>query len=128
MLTLLIGCDAWPTVIDNRSHDQIRFQYHERSHTEWSAFFHLEGGEAQRLAREHWVQDLTGLRIEAAGHRYNFGYSALEPLRRAYSSPLLLRRLKFTPDCYVTYTGNGNISASFDQPMGLAFRNFGNGS
>jgi hypothetical protein len=124
---LLAGCDAWPTIIDNGSQQAIRFRYHESGHESWSAEFSLPAGEAQRLAREHWVQDILALRIEEAGHRYDFTYSELEPVRRACSSSLASCLLDLAPDCYVTYHGGGRLSASFQKPENLLFKDLRNG-
>jgi hypothetical protein len=128
ILLLLSGCDAWPTILDNRSHHAIHFHYREHSHEEWSAEFGLKKGEAQTLAREHWVQDIVGLQIVEAGRRYSFDYAAMAPLRRACSSFVLSRRLKFTPDCYLTYQGSGRVSASYAKPARIRFHDFGNSS
>jgi hypothetical protein len=118
-LLTLSGCDAWPTIMNNRSGRSIVFRYHERSHKEWSASFQLRADRAQRLAQEHWVQDITGLRVIDNGKLYMFDYASLEPIRRACSSMSLARRLKITPDCYVTYAGDGRVSGSFVGPAKL---------
>jgi len=127
VLLVLSGCDAWPTILDNRSPHQIRFHYLEKDQDQWSAQFTLREGEAQALAREDWVQDINGLQIVEDGRRYSFDYAALEPLRHACSSVQLSRRLKLTPDCYLTYKGSGRVSASFAKPADIVFHDFGNG-
>jgi hypothetical protein len=116
------GCDAWPTVVNNRSAETINYRYHQSSYQEWSQEFHLESGKASRLSREHWVQDILGLELQDGNRNYNYSYNVLAPLRSGCSSWFLARRFKFTPDCYVTYWGNGRLTASFLEPQGLTFQ------
>lgn len=118
---LVSACDAWPTTINNRSGHPISFQYHQRDYKEWSVRFFLNAGEAQKLAREHWIQDITGLRFYEDGQTYVLGYAELKPIRNACDSSLLGRRFTFTPDCYVTYRGKGSLKASFSRPTTLVF-------
>jgi len=127
-LFLLGGCDAWPTVLENGSKRPIDFQYHEISHEDWSAKFSLEAGISQRLALEHWVQDISDIRVYDGASAYNFDHAALTTVRRACESSFLGRVFKFAPDCYVTYHGHGRLSASFNPPSGLTFKKYGDGS
>ena len=127
IVLLLGGCDAWPTVINNRSSHPILIRYHQQSYIDWSAIYTLKAGEAQGLAREHWIQDIISIQIMDASRNYIFSNSALEPLRHSCESRLIFRRLKFTPDCFLTYKGNGTLSASFDRPKFLVFRNLSHG-
>lgn len=123
---LMSACDAWPTTINNRSGRPISFQYHQRDYKEWSARFFLNAGEAQTLAREHWIQDITGLRFYEDGQIYALGYTELKPIRSACDSSLLGRRFNLTPDCNVTYRGKGSLDASFSRPTMLVFHDVGN--
>ncbi|MDV3479177.1 hypothetical protein [Sphingobium yanoikuyae] len=116
----LAACDAWPTVIDNRSGQNIKLQYHDSSYEEWSATLSIRSGRAQRLSLEHWVQDMVGLRIEEGRSVYNFSHSSLAPIRKACASNLVARRLKITPDCYITYLGKGQLRGSFIEPENLS--------
>lgn len=118
---LLGGCDAWPTVIDNRSGHDIRFRYQASGREDWSAEFDLPAGEARRLAREHWVQNVEGFVIGEGQHRYTVGHAALAPARHSCPSSSLSRRLKFAPDCYLTYHGQGRFTASFTAPPDIAY-------
>jgi hypothetical protein len=117
----LSACDAWPTVINNRSKQPIWFRYDARGETGWSGTFAVSIGEAQSLSREHWVQDIRGFRVQEGGRQYVFSYRSLKPIRASCSSTDLGRRLKLTPDCYVTYLGQGRIRASYREPEGLRY-------
>jgi hypothetical protein len=121
LMACLSACDAWPTVINNQSGQPIRFRYAAQGETGWSATFALPSGEAQSLAREHWVQDIRGFRVLEGARQYDFTYQSLGPVRAGCSSTELGRRLKLTADCYVTYLGQGRIRASYQEPNGLHF-------
>ncbi|KQN06577.1 hypothetical protein ASE85_19850 [Sphingobium sp. Leaf26] len=120
LMFFLAGCDAWPTVIDNRSGQNIKLRYHDSSYEEWSAPLLIRSDKAQRLALEHWVQDMVGLRINEGRSVYSFSYASLAPIRKACASNLVARRLKITPDCYITYLGKGQLSSSFAKPENLS--------
>ena len=120
LMFFLAGCDAWPTVIDNRSGQNIKLRYHDSSYEEWSAPLLIRSRKAQRLALEHWVQDMVGLKISEGRFVYSFSYASLAPIRKACSSNWVARRLKITPDCYITYLGKGQVSGSFVRPENLS--------
>jgi hypothetical protein len=113
------GCDAWPTVVNNRTENPIKLQYRAEGHSEWSGTFPVGAGKAQRLAREHWVQGMLGLRIQERGKIYELSFKDLLPVREGCPSDLLARRFKFAADCYVDYLGEGRLHSSYNESQGL---------
>ncbi len=119
----LSGCDAWPTVVNNQTEAPIKLRYLVDDESKWSGGFLIAAGKAQRLAREHWVQDIVGVHIEERGKTYALSFRDLTPMRQSCPSNSLARRLKLAPDCYVNYLGDGRLRGSFEEPKGLTFQN-----
>ena len=121
-LTSCIASEAFPTVIDNESGHPIVVRYQYQGHDDWSADWDIPAGEAQSLARGHWVQGILHIRIEEAGRAFLVSESQLGGIRQRCSNSFLTRWWKLAPDCYVTYLGAGRLSASTHLPSGIGDR------
>ena len=121
-LTSCIASEAFPTVIDNQSGHSIVVGYQYQGQDDWSADWDIPAGEAQSLARDHWVQGILHMRIEEAGRVFVVGEPQLRVLRQGCSNSFLTRWWKLAPDCYVTYLGEGRLSASTQPPSGVEDR------
>lgn len=128
LVILLAGCDAWPTVVDNQAPRDIAFRYYEAGEIDWSAKFDLPKARAQRLAREHWIQDIKKLEIREGQQTYRYSSATLSKLSAGCPSTELARRLKLAKDCYVTYTGDGRLRSSFSEPKNLVWVEWMKGS
>jgi hypothetical protein len=121
-LTSCIASEAFPTVIDNESGRPIVVRYQYRGKNEWSAAWVIPAGEAQSLARDHWVQGILHLRIEEGGRVFLVSEPQLHGIRQGCSNSFLTRWWKLAPDCYVTYLGGGRLSGSTHPPSGIEDR------
>jgi hypothetical protein len=121
-LTSCIASEAFPTVIDNRSGHPIVVCYQYKGEDEWSADRDIPAGEAQSLARDHWVQGILHLRIEEAGRVFLVSEPQLSGVRQRCSNSFLTRWWKLAPDCYVSYLGGGRLAASTRPPSGIEDR------
>lgn len=127
-LLLLAGCDAWPTVIDNRTDKQIVIQWFHRDYDHWSAPFPIRAGLATRLARAHWIQDIVGIRIKDNRRVYSLSNADLRRLDKACESSELSRRYGTASDCYLIYLGTGRVRLTAQAPPNIAYEQLGNGS
>ena len=128
LAVVLSGCDAWPTVVNNGTSVPITIRYHQREYDSWSRPISVQPNKATRLAREHWIQDITGIEIKDRDHTYQLTGRTLIPLRNACPSIDLARRLKLAPDCYLFYLGTGHLTASSVAPRDIVFEQLGSGS
>jgi hypothetical protein len=122
----LFGCDAYPTVVQNRTVRPISITYHQREYDFWSGTIKVGPKNATRLAREHWIQDIIGIRITDADRTYELTGDRLTPLRDACPSMELGRRYNLAHDCYLTYLGDGHLAATPVMPPDLQFEELGN--
>ena len=125
---LLAGCDAWPTVMDNRTPAAISVQYLYEGYDHWSARFPVSAGKAMPLSRAHWIQGIRGLRLQEGGQTYFLSDQALRHLESACPSTELARRFSAAGDCYLIYLGKGRLHAMAATPEGLQWEQVGNGS
>ena len=121
-LTSCIASEAFPTVIDNQSGHPIVVRYQYQGHDDWSADWDIPAGEAQSLARDHWVQGILQMRIEEPGRVFLVSEPQLRGIRQGCGNSFLTRRWKLALDCYVTYLGGGRLSASTHAPNGIEDR------
>ncbi|WP_206379095.1 hypothetical protein [Sphingomonas sanguinis] len=128
LLPLLAACDAWPTVVDNRTQSQLAVRYLHRDYDHWSAPFPISAGKAMPLARAHWIQDIRALRIEDAGRSYSVSGDALERIKHACPSSELGRRFSAAGNCYLIYLGDGRLKAMASAPPRLEYEQVKNGS
>ena len=106
---LLAGCDAWPTVIDNRTPTEMHFQYHQKGYDDWSVTFDLPPGKATRLARAHYAEDIIGIRVREGARLYDLPTTEIDRLHRACSRTWL-DHLTTAGDCWLTYYGGGRFN------------------
>jgi hypothetical protein len=121
-LTGCIASEAFPTVVDNQSKHRIVVQYHESGFEDWSGLWDIPPGEAQSLAREHWVQDILAIRVLDGNRLFTIGETQLRTIRANCGNSFLTRRLKLAPDCYIIYLGDGRFSATTKAPTGMSER------
>jgi hypothetical protein len=124
----LTACDAWPTVVDNRTQGAITVRYLHKDYNYWSAPFPIKAGFAMPFARAHWVQEIRGLRIKDAGRDYGWSAAGIAHLASACPSTELARRLSAAGNCYLVYLGGGRLKAMADLPTGIQYEQIGSGS
>lgn len=125
---LLTGCDAWPTVMDNRTPANISVRYLYEGYDHWSARFPVSAGKAMPLARAHWIQGINGLRIVDGSRSYSLSDRALRHLASACPSSELARRFSAAGNCYIIYLGKGRLQVMAAMPEGLQWEQVVNGS
>ena len=128
LLPLLAACDAWPTVVDNRTQSQLAVRYLHRDFDHWSAPFPISAGKAMPLARAHWIQDILALRIEDGSRSYSVSGDALQRIKDACPSTEIGRRFSTAGTCYLIYLGGGRLQTMAATPRGLEWEQAGNGS
>ena len=124
----LTACDAWPTVIDNRTQGPISLQYLHQDYDHWSAAFPINKGLAMSLARAHWVQEIRGIRIRDGEREYSWSAAGIGHLASACPSNQLARNMSFAGNCYLIYLGNGQMKAMSEPPTELNYQQLDNGS
>lgn len=112
LCVLISACDALPTTIDNRSHNNIEFAWHHRDYNKWSAPFELAAGKALPLALNHYAEDLVGIRISDGSHTYVLTPEAIARLQTYCSRGALEREFNVGGDCWLTYHGGGLVTVS----------------
>lgn len=105
----LAGCDAWPTHAINRSPGPILFRWHQKDYAGWSAPLALAAGQAESLARAHYVEDFTGLQITDGRVTYTFMGAEMNKLRHVCIRSFL-DHLDTLGDCDLSYLGRGRVS------------------
>ena len=128
LLPLLAACDAWPTVVDNRTQSQLTVRYLHRDYDQWSAPFPVSAGKAMPLARAHWIQDVRALRIDDRSRSYSVSGDALQRINDACPSTEMGRRFSTAGTCYLIYLGVGRLQTMAATPRGLEYEEVGNGS
>jgi hypothetical protein len=128
LLPLLAACDAWSTVVDNRTQSQLTVRYLHRDYDHWSAPFPVQAGKAMPLARDHWIQDIRALRIQDATKSYSLNGDGLQRIKDACPSSELGRRFSTAGNCYLIYLGGGQLQTMAAAPFGLEYEQVGNGS
>jgi hypothetical protein len=128
LLPLLAACDAWPTVVDNRTHSQLMVQYLHRDYDHWSSAFPVSAGKAMALARAHWIQDIRALRITDGTRSYSLSGDALRRVQNRCPSTEVGRRFSTAGNCYLIYLGAGRMQTMADTPQGLQYEQAGNGA
>lgn len=103
------GCDAWPTMVVNRSSDAVTFRWRHKDHAEWSAPWTVAPGQSAALARAHYVEDFTGVEVEAQGRTYPPTAQQLSSFRRTCARSAL-DRMTTLGDCEITYSGGGRFA------------------
>lgn len=126
MLMLLSACDAWPTTVDNRSANTIQFRWHHRDYADWSAPLDLTSGKAMLLARSHYAEDFTGVRIKEGRVIYALTRESIERLHRICSRGAIERRMNLGGDCWLTYHGKGWVSVSRRAPPDITYETISN--
>ncbi|MES2325779.1 MAG: hypothetical protein V4499_00410 [Pseudomonadota bacterium] len=111
------ACDAWPTVVDNRSETTIHYQYHHKDYQDWSAIRDLAAGKATRLARAHYAEDIIGVRVREGAQIYELPPSEIDRLHKICSRSWL-DHLTTGGDCWLTYRGEGQFDFSTNAPPG----------
>lgn len=128
LLPLLAACDAWPTVVDNRTQSQLTVRYLHRDYDHWSAAFSVSAGKAMPLARAHWIQDIIALRIEDEFRSYSVSGGTLRRIKDACPSTEIGRRFSTAGNCYLIYLGDRRLQTMAATPLGLEWEQAGNGS
>lgn len=128
LLPLLASCDAWPTVVDNRTNSQLSVRYLHRDHDHWSAPFSVSAGKAMALSRGHWIQDIRAVRIRDGAESYSLAGDALLRVQLACTSSDLGRRFSTAGNCYLIYLGEGRFQITAVEPRGLQYEQVENGS
>lgn len=128
LLPLLAACDAWPTVVDNRTQSQLTVRYLHRDYDHWSAPFPISAGKAMPLGRAHWIQDIRALRVEDGSASYSVSGDALQRIKDACPSTEIGRRFSTAGTCYLIYLGVGRLQTMAAIPRGLKYEEVGNGS
>lgn len=128
LLPLLAACDAWPTVVDNRTQSQLTVRYLHKDYDHWSAPFPVSAGKAMPLARAHWIQDILALRIEEATRSYSMSGEALQRIKDACPSTELGRSFSAAGNCYLIYLGGGRLQTMAAAPQGIEYEQVPNGS
>lgn len=123
---LLAGCDAWPTVVDNRAPSQIVVQYLHSDYDHWSVSFPVSAGKATSLDRAHWIQNIKGLRIREGVRSYSLSDTALRRHEKACPSSKMARSFSAARDCYLIYFGQGRLQVMATAPQDLRWDKLSN--
>ena len=127
-LPFLSGCDAWPTVVDNRANSQLMVRYLQKDYNHWSGSFPISAGKAMPLARAHWIQDIRAIQIKDGVRLYSLSGDAMRSIQDACPSSELERRFSTAGNCYLVYLGKGRLQTMAVVPQGLEYEQVGNGS
>lgn len=128
LLPLLAGCDAWPTVVDNRTRAPVMVRYLHKDYDHWSAPFPIPAGKAMPLARAHWIQDIRAMAIKDGTRSYAVEGAALRKIQDMCPSTEIARRFSTARNCYLIYLGRGRLQTMAVAPEGLEYEQVGNGS
>lgn len=128
LLPFLSGCDAWPTVVDNRTDAQLMVRYLQKDYDHWSSSFAICAGKAMPLARDHWIRDIRAIQIRDGARLYSLSGDGMRLIQDACPSTEMERHLSTAGNCYLIYLGKGRLQTLAVVPQGVEYEQVGNGS
>lgn len=127
LLPLLAGCDAWPTIVTNKTNAPVMVRYLHRDYDHWSAEFPISAGKAMPLGQEHWIQDIRAVAIRDGRRSYAVSGATLQRVQDTCLSTEAARRFLTAGNCYLIYLGDGRLQTMAVEPKGLEVEQIGNG-